>query len=456
MSYSTRAVTLAGTAIVGCYSLHLLWSDATTNKTKLSFSKHHGCCCCEPLSTPWKTKNVLIVGCGITGSLTARQLHQHFNNINNQILKIDIFERASYPAGRFGARAIYKDGSTAAIADVGAQVLSTVNADDFRALGGHGVTKENLRTAQSMVNSLVQENLLKLVPDTALGETDERMIWEGLWLHYAAPKGLTSVIQALLPQNLNVKFEVRVDSIKRLDDGRFQVCGVDRSVLTHDQQSSFSKVYDAVIICIPAPDALSISGLEALLDEPALHVLKNVGYDSRICEAHFFDPRLRSALTKAFSNGRLEISVDDEDSLKPNHNVSYLSWQDPKRELAMDEMDTPCAIAVHSKAGRINTFEETTVDHILSQKTGLPVETIHRYRLDKKSIAWYVSQMIRPMEAVVADPPSDSSWQCLSTLSGSLVICGDFMTQSSFLGCVASADAAAKTVLKFLGNSKKQ
>jgi len=78
--------------------------------------------------------------------------------------------------------------------------------------------------------------------------------------------------------------------------------------------------------------------------------------------------------------------------------------------------------------------------------------------------------MIAPMEAVVADPPSPSSllsssssseseggrWQCLASRDGSLIIAGDFMTQSSFLGCVGSADAAARAVLERIASSREQ
>ena len=57
-----------------------------------------------------------------------------------------------------------------------------------------------------------------------------------------------------------------------------------------------------------------------------------------------------------------------------------------------------------------------------------------------------------PMEAVVADPPSSPAWQCIVGEKGSsqegIIVAGDFMTQSSFVGCVASADAAARAVVE--------
>ena len=57
--------------------------------------------------------------------------------------------------------------------------------------------------------------------------------------------------------------------------------------------------------------------------------------------------------------------------------------------------------------------------------------------------------MITPMEAVISDPPSPA-WQCIVGRDRRLLIAGDFMTQSSFLGSVASADAAAQVVMESL------
>merc|ERR1712216_1110893 len=50
-----------------------------------------------------------------------------------------------------------------------------------------------------------------------------------------------------------------------------------------------------------------------------------------------------------------------------------------------------------------------------------------------KTVDWTIAQLVMPMEAVVADPPSP-------------VIAGDFMTHSSYVGCYSSADAAADAV----------
>lgn len=398
-------------------------------------------------------KSVLIIGCGLTGALTAQRLLHQYNKEKQPSdkskleVKIEIVERATYSAGRFGARSIYQG----AMADLGAQVLSTVHPDDPRARGGQNITRDNLTTAQSIVDDLQQNGILQRIPDSALGETNERMIWEDLWQHYAAPKGLTSVLQALLPEEIHPIFRVKVDAVQRLPDGRWLVQGTER---TEDNDQAFSKTYDCVVVCVPAPNVLEIEGLREALDAPSIQILERVGYDARICQTHFFDPRMRPALQRAFRN-KLELSLEDisVDKVRGvHHGISYVSWQDPKRNIPIDDTTTPCALTVHGQAGYTKTDLRTAdLDDLLAQITELSSSDIRQYRRHSRSISWDVSQMIRPMEAVVADPPSPN-WQCLVSASprSVLVVAGDFMTQSSFLGCVASAESAAQTVWRAL------
>jgi hypothetical protein len=100
-------------------------------------------------------------------------------------------------------------------------------------------------------------------------------------------------------------------------------------------------------------------------------------------------------------------------------------------------------------------------DHALIAKD---IESMVLHTLHTKTVDWTIAQMIKPMEAVVADPPSPP-WRCISSggraSSGSgsgsgsgsasggakLVVAGDFMTHSSYVGCYASADAAADVVI---------
>ena len=67
--------------------------------------------CASHCEAPQTTKpyRVLIVGAGLTGSLTAALIRRRW--CSERPLDIHVWERASYPAGRFGAVAIHNGGN---------------------------------------------------------------------------------------------------------------------------------------------------------------------------------------------------------------------------------------------------------------------------------------------------------------------------------------------------------
>jgi hypothetical protein len=69
-----------------------------------------------------------------------------------------------------------------------------------------------------------------------------------------------------------------------------------------------------------------------------------------------------------------------------------------------------------------------------------------------RAVNWTVSQMVRPKEAVCDPvPPGNCLVDAGAQQQGAparLVLAGDFMAQSSFLGCFASAHAAVEAVLR--------
>lgn len=344
------------------------------------------------------------------------------------------------------------------MADVGAQVLSTLNVDDHRAMGGHGVEVKDIKLASEIVQRLLassssNEKLLVRAKDEALGETEERMIWEGLWQHYFAPYGMASVLRKLLEwANVEPSFGVRIDSIRTKTAGRegtIRVKGIYRraSRSKSETEEEYCRSYDSVVVCIPAPNVLEINGVLDSLSSDQRHVLKSVKYDVRTCEAHFFSGEISDSLARAFSDeSRVELMVEDIDN-----RIQYISWQDRKQkfpERHSDSNDT-VALVIHGRAGELHPLGDA-LDRTLSKlsKGTFSPDEVSTHRIHSKSILWDVSQLITPMEAVVADPPSEPPWQCIVSRDGRLIVAGDFMTQSSFLGCVASADAAARAVVE--------
>ena len=398
---------------------------------------------------------------------------------------------------------------------------------------------------------------------------------------------------------------------------------------SNDEQNNivWEELYDCVVLCNPVPDVVRMlvddttttntnyndNNMNMItnhnnnnLSDDAVQVLRNVQYDSRICEAHFYDSSLRPYLEHIFrastvaslnandvdvddvnddANDDNDADDDDDDDNNKNSNsgssssssssisinnitndqqrinelnvehlgtgIEYISWQDryherqqqqhnshhdqqqqratvvvahglPRRqqqeqdegEEGQREIDenpsssgevllvdaTLCTLLTKiadvatttaaaevqaaiptsgtSSASSLSSSKRTT--SIATTKIKLNEQQISSKRLYMKSINWKTSQMMVPMEAIIADPPTcatsmnidstkaihcaeeevendgynndvvevESRWQCITSKDGALIIAGDFMTQSSFLGCVASADAAARAVLR--------
>ena len=416
---------------------------------------------------------ILVVGSGLTGVLTALRIRQRLESeqkkinssqknylstherkkitINDRNIEVHVVERATYPAGRFGAMTNYQT----CIADIGAQVLSTVNPYDPRAMGGHGIGLSDIELSNVVVQDLLSSGLLRPAPNQSLSHTDERMIWEDLWQHYLPTKSMKDVLEFILKRaNTQPNFGIRIDSIKVDDSGNklLQVKGISRVACSNSKlrkEVPFSNTYNCVVFCIPAPDVCAISGILDMLDRDSRMVLENVEYDQRTCEAHFFSSKLLPFLSQAFGSA-IEQNVDEESVLKKESVIQYISLQNAKRHQLVDmteNKDEVCSVVLHGKAGHLFSREQSKscLDQKLSALTGLSEAEISSYRLCSKSISWKTSQMVRPMESIISDPPN--CWQCLKNSNGTLILAGDYMTQSSFLGCIATADAAARVVL---------
>lgn len=155
---------------------------------------------------------VLIIGGGLTGSLTAALIRRRWPaGASEQPLDLHVWERASYAAGRFGATAAHGK----AVADLGAQVLSTVDPNDERVRAGHGITKHVSRLAMAEVQSMMDAGILIEACSETLCATEERLNWEGLWRHFWAARGMCSVLETLLTESkANILFGVRCDSVR--------------------------------------------------------------------------------------------------------------------------------------------------------------------------------------------------------------------------------------------------
>ena len=427
--------------------------------------------CEAPQQKPYR---VLIVGAGLTGSLTAALIRRRWSS--DRPLEIHVWERASYPAGRFGAVATHEG----AIADLGAQVLSTVDPNDERAVGGHGVTTNVLRLAYNDVQRMLDHGLLVEAPADMLCETEERLNWEGLWRHFWAPQGTSSILRAFLATSgARVVFGLRCDSVKqhRSDDGVTKLvakgsgaAAAGRWALENSNNDAKDQAgtYEAIVVCVPARNALDITGIAECLDRESLSVLQRVRYDARTAHAIFFDSRMGAKLRELFGNavvrngedgddiGAAEINVDGEWLEHRAPGLHYLAWQGGKRDAAACVVVAHCSARPPSATGEAAAAGSTdSLDRLYEalamQIDDLDAEDLRSMTTHTKTVDWTIAQSIMPMEAVVADPPSPP-WCCIRGVAGkstgaTLVIAGDFMTHSSYVGCYATADSAADAVV---------
>jgi len=374
-------------------------------------------------------------------------------------LHITVLERATYPSGRFGAAAYHDDRW---VADLGAQVLSVVDPDEEHQHvfdGGHGIDKAALLLAREEARRLVRRGLLVQVEDGALEASEERMLWPGIWKHHKAPGGMTSILEHYLREEARpdaIEFSRKVVAITptpRDQEGRWMVStatgGPDSKILR-------SESFDSVLLCIPASDVLAIKGIDkALEDSPckALEILKGVGYDSRCAIAVWYE---RGGMEAALASSGLGSKVGEAPSCyevwvgeemptqhKRYETIDLLLWQHTSP-------DSPCAVVGHTcrllegHPPPSSSAKERMVQMVhqaISKHVGLPLQVVESHALGSKVIDWHVSQMVRPLEAVSGVLLQHT---CLeASQRPGLLIAGDFLTQSSFVGCVATASGTA-------------
>ena len=360
---------------------------------------------------------VLVVGAGLGGCLAAKELRRRFGDA----AELHVWERATYTAGRFGA--VAKAGELRV--DLGAQVLSVVDPGDPRALPGHGITRDALEGAWTEVQALKERGLVEPVGDEQLAPTEERLLWPELWRQYAAVGSLSDVCAALLADARPdaVHFGRRVDGLER--DATFVVAAAQRD--GDGIATPARATFDAVVLAVPAPDALAIDGVADALPSELADLVRRTRYDARTATAVFLrddDGEASRVLDRVFGDS---VERDGLGGLELVHRHGR---------------GGPVVAVVAHSAAAAAVAQQLSVADVLA---AIDAAALRPLVVSSKTVRWHCAQMITPLEALRPRNPVDRG-PCVCDESSTLVLAGDYCTQSSFLGAYASSRAAAEAV----------
>ncbi|GFQ79380.1 renalase [Trichonephila clavata] len=339
---------------------------------------------------------ILIVGGGMTGSVTASLIkHEAFVNI-------EIWEKMNQIGGRYQT---YRSSSIPTCSvDCGAQYVN--------------VSLELVRSQARFYDELLEKSLL--VP---LGPKVEnfRKLSESKTI-FVAPGGTDSLVHHFLDKaDCEVHLNHNVEEINLLED---------KKLWEVKSSSGEVKEFDVVILTIPVPEVLKLSGnfLSLSQDDDIKVAMEQVKYAPRFAIALLYNgpvPYLEElpAPMKFF----------DDDKM-----LHFMSIDNQKR---VKKSDVP-AVIIQSTS----TFATSCADKSEDEIKSLMMEHI-KYLMpdlpepvDVKLFQWTYSKLIEPY----IDTPGCivlNSHPCF--LSG-----GDSYTESSFNGCITSSLKIVEELLK--------
>lgn len=324
---------------------------------------------------------ILLIGCGLTSSITAYLLRTRIPNIH-----VTVWDKARGPGGRTSVRR----GPNGTFVDLGAQFITT----DSSKLLKYSDVYENL------IHSKMLEPMKCKIQGLSASHGKQ---------HFIAPNGTNSLVKYFL-NNANVdctKFERRVCAIT--PTGKVScVCGTE-------------EMFDVVIITAPATQILQ-------LDCPIPPIIRNelekVTYSTRYTFNMFY---LKPILQEEW-----DVKFLNDDTFR------YVSIENRKRQ-QYDDAD--CVTFHTTKEFGMRYIKETkdSMFPILSCKVkelfpGWPLpETSNVHK-------WLYSQVTTPY---INSPGCILLNESIPILAG-----GDCFTQSTFNGCIESAQKICETIEK--------
>lgn len=376
-------------------------------------------------------KKFLIVGAGLTGSLTAALLKRA-----SLPIVATVWDKAKGAGGRMST---HRDpGSPDLQVDMGAQYVSRTRA---RAEGGGDREYELLK--ESLYEELVSNGVL--TPFCGCIEGERADLTASVVQNYASPKGLNDIVKHFLVQSgANVSFQRRVTGV--CVGGEENRCKVTYSGASQDgkgaEEGKEEALFDGVVLTMPIPQLLQLGG--NLLEETSEEIRQNLGsvkYSSRYALGLFFREPPPPTPELGWSAKYFSDPI-----------VRYASWDTLKRGLCPS-----------------NTAEGGGGSSSLLLHTGVPFGIQH-LEDDKEEVKRLV--MERATELIPGLPPPAHDhivrWRysqvsqgypgspgavVLSSPSNPLIVAtGDGFSGSNFENCIRAGQSAAKAVIEHMMN----
>lgn len=351
---------------------------------------------------------MLIVGAGLTGSLTAAILKK-----NSLPLTVTVWDKA-YDAG--GRTSTHRDpGNPGLCVDMGAQYISRAAR-----IQSQDANQEYECLRECLYEDLLSSNVLS--PFCGLIEGEKKHLTTSIVQNYVSPQGLNNIVKHFLTQSgAEVVFQQHVTGVHRnVDDkdGSQVLC------VTSDRERTF----DGVILTLPVPQLISLRGsIFAELDTKTLANLNSVTYSSRYALGLFYD----DAITRpeAWSAKYFDDPV-----------VRFAAWDTAKRGCPLRGSSLLLHTSVPFGIEHMEDDREVVKELISHKAVELIPGLQHFAPVHSHLKRWRYSQVFQ----VYPGSPG-----CVVLSRNPLVVAtGDGFSGSNFENCIRAAQSTVKEVIK--------
>jgi renalase len=351
-------------------------------------------------------KRLLVVGAGLSGSLTAAILKR-----SSVLFNITVWDKARGAGGRMST---HRDPNNPGLSvDMGAQYISkTVAAHPQDAY-------ECLR--ESVYEDLVSSHVLDSFCGQIEGVT-ERFTTSTVQ-NYISTQGLNSVVKHFLRQSgAEVSFQQHVSSLR-------SSVGKDAStVLVGCTNSDQERTFDGVILTMPVPQLLNLGGrIITEMDGTILANIRSVSYSTRYALGLFY----KDAITRPES---WSAKYFDDPT------VRFAAWDTAKR-----------GCTSHGSTLLLHTSVPFGIEHLEDDKEEVRGLIMHR-----------AEELIPGLKRVSPTHSHVTRWRYSQVLQGYpgspgcvvlshdplVVITGDAFCGSNFENCIRAAQITSQTVIK--------